>query len=114
MCNLNCTYYFYYDLSNRRDNFSYGKLFIETLEILVEKTFEEVIKNIKLIKSYNIDFNILTVITEDLVPYTKVLYNYFKQMSFDYLQFSQCIDSSLIQGNLEEFSLNPQNHLSLW
>lgn len=200
-CNLNCNYCFYYDVSNRRDNFSYGKLSIETLEILVKKAFFEttefitfgfqggepllagydfyhsffefidkyninnikyeitlqtnatlitkeflelfkkhnvllgisldgtkkihdkyrldfadngsftkVIDSIKLVRSYNIDFNILTVVTKDLVPQVKNLYNYFRQMSFDYLQFSECIDRSPIQGDLESFSLDPHNH----
>ena len=39
-CNLNCRYCFYCDEGKNRENFSYGFMSEETLEILVKKAFE--------------------------------------------------------------------------
>ena len=39
-CNLNCRYCFYCDEGKNRENFSYGFMSEETLEVLVRKAFE--------------------------------------------------------------------------
>ena len=40
-CNLNCRYCFYCDEGKKRENFSYGMMSGETLEILIKKALEE-------------------------------------------------------------------------
>lgn len=73
-------------------------------------TFDKVMDNIKLLKQSGIEFNILSVVTKDTSKKIKNLYSYFKQMNFNYLQFTECLDRDLTQGQLEKFSLTPKDH----
>ena len=55
-------------------------------------SFEKVMQGITLLKKYNVDFNILTVITEQLSKNAASLYKFYKQNGFDYVQLIPCMD----------------------
>lgn len=55
-------------------------------------TFARVVEKIKLLKKYNVNFNILTVLNSQTVKYPKEIYNYYKIMEFEYIQFLECLD----------------------
>lgn len=68
-------------------------------------SFEKVLKSIQILKEYEIDFNILTVITNKNASKGKEIYNFFKKNKFNYLQFIPCINSD--KNNI---NLSPNNY----
>lgn len=54
-------------------------------------TFSRVIKSIELLKKYNVEFNILTVVNNDLVNEVEKVYNYFVSHNFNFIQFIPCL-----------------------
>lgn len=56
-------------------------------------TFIKVINNIELLKKYQVDFNILTVVNNDLVKETEKIYRYFLSHEFYFLQFIPCLSA---------------------
>ena len=56
-------------------------------------TFHEVMKSIELLKKYNAEFNILTVVTKELADNIEEVYNFYKENGFNYLQFIPYIET---------------------
>ncbi len=48
-CDLNCTYCYYNDISNKRSHKSYGKMDIDLAEVIIKKIFVENFDNIKIV-----------------------------------------------------------------
>lgn len=71
-------------------------------------TYKKVIQASELFKKYNVDFNILTVITDQLARHGKKVYNTYKQQNFNYLQFIRCLEH--LNGKKEKYSLSPDNY----
>lgn len=61
-------------------------------------TFERIMKSIDILKRYQVDFNILTVVTEKTVQNASALYKFYKRNHFDYIQLIPCIDEVKRQG----------------
>ncbi|WP_066889051.1 anaerobic sulfatase maturase [Clostridium nigeriense] len=57
-----------------------------------EETFNKVMRGIKLLQKYNVEFNILTVVTSALCKKIESTYNFFKKNNFKYLQFIPCLE----------------------
>lgn len=80
-------------------------------------TYDLVINKIKLLQSYQIPFNVLCVITDELCKYTKEVYNFFKKMQIEYVQFIPCLpflntnQGALSPKNLAKFYLD---YYKLW
>lgn len=55
-------------------------------------SFKTVINNIKILKKYNVDFNILTVVNSETVKRVRKIYDFYKKNNFSFLQFIQCLD----------------------
>lgn len=55
-------------------------------------TFETVLYGIALLKKYDVDFNILTVVNSLTAKKTSTIYEFYKQNNFDYLQFIPCLN----------------------
>lgn len=66
---------------------------INRLTTTNEGTFSLVVKNIKKLKEYEINYNILTVITKDIVYNIDEIYNFYKENDFKYVQFIPCLNS---------------------
>ena len=54
-------------------------------------TFDQVIKNVNLLKINEINYNILTVVTSNMITYPKKIYTFYKKMNFEYVQFIPCL-----------------------
>ena len=55
-------------------------------------TYWKVIAAARLLQRHNVDFNILTVVTDYTARHITKIYNYFKKEGFRYLQFIPCIE----------------------
>ena len=56
-------------------------------------SFSEIMKNIEIFNNYNVEYNILTVVTDELAAAAEDVYNFFKENNFRYLQFIPSINS---------------------
>lgn len=72
-------------------------------------TFNRVLKTIKLLKKEEIDFNILTVVNKLTVKEGKIIYNFFKNSGFKYLQFIPCLDN-LYSNEKEDYTLEAEDY----
>lgn len=54
-------------------------------------SFDKVYSSVSLLKKYNIEFNILSVIHKQNYSHIKDIYNFFKANNFKYIQFIPCI-----------------------
>lgn len=54
-------------------------------------TFDQVIESINLLKANKINYNILTVVTSNMVNYAAQIYTFYKNMNFEYVQFIPCL-----------------------
>lgn len=76
-----------------------------------EETFNGVMKGIRLLKKYNVDFNILTVVTSAMCKKVESTYNFFKKNDFKYLQFIPCLEPlENINVPLRKFSLTKEDY----
>lgn len=57
-----------------------------------EGSFDKILKTIDLLRQYDIDFNILTVLTHQLAKYPTKVFEFYKQYHFDYVQLIPCLD----------------------
>lgn len=57
-----------------------------------KESFAKVMQGIELLKKYNVDFNILTVVTEQLSEKASALYRFYKRNGFNYVQLIPCMD----------------------
>lgn len=73
-------------------------------------TFNKVIKTARLLKKYNVEFNILSVVTSKSSKHIKKIYNYFKSNDFKYLQFINCLDPLNEEWGSYEYSLDPDEY----
>ena len=55
-------------------------------------TFEQINKNIKLLDKYNVEYNILTVVTPKVAKNIKSIYAFYKQRGWHYQQYIACLD----------------------
>jgi len=68
-------------------------------------TFEETMRAIKLLQKFEIDFNIVTVITKDLTNHASELYEFYRRNNFEYIQMLPCLVN---KETLDDpFSLTP-------
>lgn len=56
-------------------------------------THSRVIRAIRLLERYGVEFNILSVVTARAAKNIEKTYNYFKKQGFEHLQFIDCLDS---------------------
>lgn len=55
-------------------------------------SFKEVMRAAQLLKQYEVPFNILTVVTDQLALNIKEVYQFYRSQHFQYLQFIPCLD----------------------
>lgn len=75
--------------------------------------FHKIMETIDGLKKYNIDFNILTVLTQDLARKPQALYDFYKKENFNYIQIIPCLPelNPLWKNN---FSLTPELFASFY
>lgn len=71
-----------------------------------KSVFEKVLNACNILKKYNVDFNILTVVNNDNVQYPEELYTSFLEHDFYYLQFIPCLE--IVDNEITPFSVKPE------
>lgn len=71
-------------------------------------TFRNVMETIHLLKEYQIEYNILTVVTAESASRGKELYAYFKEQQFHFQQYIECLDPIGEPPGQQEYSLTPE------
>lgn len=69
------------------------------------KTFNKVMENIRLLKSADVQFNILSTIGENSGKYPEKIFEFFIKKDFKYLQFIPATDRK--KGKISDFSITP-------
>ena len=69
------------------------------------ESFERVMQGIALLKKHQVDFNILTVVTEQLSEKAGALYKFYKRNGFEYVQLIPCMDES---GGQNPYAIKPE------
>jgi uncharacterized protein len=67
-------------------------------------TFEGIMDTVNLLRRYNVDFNILTVVTDEISKKASYLYKFYKKNKFPYVQLIPCMDEA---GRNDEIHSNP-------
>lgn len=71
-----------------------------------EGSFDDVTRAAKLMKKYNVDFNILAVITAQSARHAISLFGFWKKRGFDYVQPIPCL--APLDGTESEYALTPK------
>lgn len=71
-------------------------------------TWARVMRTIDLLRSYGVEFNILTVVTGDTVEETGRIYRFFRNQSFGYQQYIACLDPFDAERGTMPWSLTPE------
>lgn len=76
-----------------------------------ENTFEDVLHAASLLKQYHVDFNILSVITNETARKASYLYKFYKKQAFNFIQFIPCLDEAGRNNqSLGGFAVNPEEY----
>ena len=71
-------------------------------------TFQRVMHTVSLFKKYEVDFNILFVVSALSAKSPEKIYNFFKKHDFRFLQFIPCLDPEGTKRGLHSYSLKPE------
>lgn len=69
-------------------------------------TFKTIMAGIERLKKYQIDYNILTVLSQPLAKHPEKLYRFFKEQKFKYVQLIPCLPG--LDNEDDPFKLTPQ------
>ena len=73
-------------------------------------TFNRVTASIRLLETYGVDFNILTVVNAANARHARQLYDFFKKNNYGWQQYIECLDPlGEVQGG-HDYSLTPQRY----
>lgn len=73
-------------------------------------THSTVYKKIELLKKYNVEFNILTVITKKTSKNIEAIYRYYKENGFTFQQYIPCLDPLNEKKGNKDYSLLPHDY----
>ena len=77
-----------------------------------QPTFEKILNHIQKIQQTNIDYNILTVVTSQMVPFAKDIYKFYKEQGFEYIQFIPCLPE--LDHSTEHYDLKPKDFYNFY
>ncbi|MDQ0221838.1 radical SAM/SPASM domain-containing protein [Streptococcus moroccensis] len=86
---------------------------LSRIDVKKRGTYFRVKKTKELFEKYQLDFNILCVLTNLLAREPKKVYKYLKEEKIEYVQFIPCLDD-LIKTKKNKFALTPQRFLSFY
>lgn len=72
--------------------------------------FTRIMKTARLFDKYEVDYNILCVVSGLVAQHGTMVYNFFKKQGFKYLQFIQCLDSLEEMPGNSLYSLTPEKY----
>ena len=73
-------------------------------------SYSRVIETVSLFNKYNVEYNILFVVTSNVARYINKIYKFFKSQGFKYLQFIPCLDPLGEQPGGYKHSLSPERY----
>ena len=73
-------------------------------------TYNRVMEAICLLKKYQVDYNILTVVTAATTRNSQKIYNFFKKNGMGYQQYIECLDPIGEMPGGHEYSLTPEKY----
>lgn len=73
-------------------------------------TYERILQSAELLREFQIDFNILTVVHKETVKEIKTIYKEYKKRNWNYLQFITCLDPLDQVRGKEDYSLMPEEY----
>lgn len=73
-------------------------------------TFEKLMETVKLFKKYNVEYNILSVVTGQNAMSIRKTYQFFKKNDFGYLQFIPCLEPIEKERGSESYHLSVQEY----
>ena len=84
---------------------------LNRVDYLNNESFNRVMKGIHILEEYNVEYNILTVITSALCKKIDSTYKFYKKNNFNYLQFIPCLEPlENSDMNLSNFSITPSQY----
>jgi len=94
-------------LDGYKDNHDYFRITNQNTE-----TYLNVYKSLELLRKYEIDFNVLTVLTEQLAKHPQKLYNFYKDNKISHIQLIPCLPDLSSISTL--FALTPKRFASFY
>ena len=76
-------------------------------------TYHAVCKAKNLLDKYNVEYNILTVLTNTMAQHPQKVWNYLKQQKIQYVQFVPCLDE-LMMREKNKYALTPGRFASFY
>lgn len=73
-------------------------------------TFDLVCNAIRLMESYGVDFNILTVVNQAAAENIQEIYSFYRQKKWNYQQYIACLDPLDEPHGQNEYSLDPEQY----
>lgn len=68
------------------------------VDVAGKGTFSRIMHTIELFRQYEVRFNILTVVTEELASKASYLYHFYQRNQFEYIQLIPCMDEKMRSG----------------
>lgn len=65
---------------------------------------------VRLFNKYDVEYNILCVVTKNVAKHTEKVYNYYIKQGFSYLQFIPCLDNLYEEPGQNLYSLSPKEY----
>lgn len=70
-------------------------------------TYDQILHNIQLLDRFQVDYNILTVVTETVAQHAREIYTDYKKRAWFYQQYIECLDPIDETFNQKSYSLQP-------
>jgi len=73
-------------------------------------TFDKVMRSIEKCKEHKVEFNALILLNSRNVEHPEKLFDFFVENGIEYLQFIPCVETNPATGEIEDFSITPQQY----
>lgn len=82
------------------------------VDVSGNETFSRVMHTVSLFREFQVDFNILTVVTEETAQKASSLYKFYKRNQFDFVQLIPCMDERNRSKDGEEnpYAVKPESY----
>lgn len=73
-------------------------------------SFDEVMRAVRILREYEVEFNVLAVVNNLNVKKPELLYDFFVSEGFRFLQFIPCVERDPVSGEITPFSVRPEEY----
>lgn len=83
------------------------------VDVMGKPTFERIMHTVELFQKYHVDFNVLTVVTEQTAQKASYLYKFYKRNLFQFVQLIPCMDEPerfTETGQNSPFAVTPESY----